>query len=237
LLVFLPGAREIRRTERRLRELIGDPAIDIVPLYGALAPAEQDRAIAPAAAPRRKVVLATSIAETALTIEGVRVVIDSGLARVPRHEPSVGLTRLETVRVSRAAADQRRGRAGRTEPGVCYRLWDAAQTASLEPAGRPEILACDLSGFVLDLAEWGIGDPSSLVFLDPPPPAAMQQAKALLMDLGALDAGGRITQAGRSLRRLPLPPRLARMVIEAAAAGEGMLAAELALHRARTRRQ
>jgi ATP-dependent helicase HrpB len=229
VLIFLPGAREIRRTEGFVRELISDPAVDIVPLYGALTPAEQDRAIAPPAAPRRKVVLATSIAETSLTIEGVRVVIDSGLARVPRYEPSVDLTRLETVKVSRAAADQRRGRAGRTQPGICYRLWDAAQTASLEPADRPEILAADLSGFVLDLAEWGVGDASSLVFLDPPPQGALRQAKALLNDLGALDADGRITQAGRNLRRLPLPPRLARMVIEGAALGEGLLAAEIAL--------
>ena len=140
LLVFLPGAGEIRRTETLLKELVSDPAVDIVTLYGALDAQTQDRAIAPAPPGRRKVVLATSIAETSLTIEGVRVVIDSGLARVPRYEPDVGLTRLETVRVSRAAADQRRGRAGRTEPGVCYRLWDEPQTASLEAlcaAGNP----------------------------------------------------------------------------------------------------
>src|SRR5206468_735254 len=140
----------------------------IVALYGALEADVQDRAIAPAPAGRRKVVLATSIAETSLTIEGVRVVIDSGLARVPRYEPDVGLTRLETVRVSRAPADQRRGRAGRTEPGACYRLWDEPQTASLDAANKPEILAADLSGFVLDLAHWGVADPSSLAFLDPP---------------------------------------------------------------------
>ena len=152
LLVFLPGAAEIRRTEALLRERLDDPALDIVPLYGALDADVQDRAIAPAPSGRRKVVLATSIAETSLTIEGVRVVVDCGLARVPRYEPDVGLTRLETVRVSRASADQRRGRAGRTEPGICYRLWDEPQTAALDPANRPEILAADLSGFVLDLA-------------------------------------------------------------------------------------
>ncbi|MDF2999879.1 MAG: ATP-dependent helicase HrpB, partial [Xanthobacteraceae bacterium] len=145
VLAFLPGAAEIRRTERVLREAIRDPAIDIDPLYGALDSREQDRAIAPAQAGRRKVVLATSIAETSLTIEGVRIVVDSGLARVPRFEPGVGLTRLETVRVSRAAADQRRGRAGRTEPGMCLRLWNEPETASLPAYATPEILAADLS--------------------------------------------------------------------------------------------
>jgi ATP-dependent helicase HrpB len=229
LLVFLPGTTEIRRTEMLLRERISDPSIEIVALHGALASDMQDRAIAPAPAPRRKIVLATSIAETSLTIEGVRVVIDCGLARVPRYEPEVGLTRLETVRVSRASADQRRGRAGRIEPGVCYRLWDAPQTASLEPANRPEILAADLSGFVLDLAFWGVGDPSSLTFLDPPPPPALRQAQALLNELGALDRDGRITPAGRQLRALPLPPRLARMVLHAATSGDAATAAEIAL--------
>ena len=169
VLAFLPGAAEIRRAETQLRDRIGDPSIDVVTLYGALDAQTQDRAIAPAPPGKRKVVLATSIAETSITIEGVRIVIDSGLARVPRYEPDVGLTRLETVRVSRAAADQRRGRAGRTEPGVCYRLWDEPQTASLEPYARPEILAADLSGLLLDLAQWGTADPGMLAFLDPPP--------------------------------------------------------------------
>ncbi len=182
LLVFLPGAAEIRRTETLLRERVNDSTVDIVPLYGALDADVQDRAISPAPPGRRKVVLATSIAETSLTIDGVRVVIDSGLARVPRYEPDVGLTRLETVRVSRAAADQRRGRAGRTEPGICYRLWDEPQTASLAAANVPEILAADLSGFVLDLAHWGVADPATLAFLDPPPPAAIKEAKALLVE-------------------------------------------------------
>ena len=206
-----------------------DPDIDVVALYGALDADIQDRAIAPAPPGRRKVVLATSIAETSLTIEGVRVVIDSGLARVPRYEPDVGLTRLETVRVSRASADQRRGRAGRTEPGVCYRLWDEPQTAALEPANQPEILAADLSGFVLDLASWGVADPASLAFLDPPPAPALAEARALLLALGAVDRDGRITDEGRRLRRLPLPPRLARMVVDAADLGEAELAAELAV--------
>src|SRR4029079_2190537 len=165
LLVFLPGAAEIRRTEAFVRERITDSEIDVVALYGAIEGDIQDRAIAPAPPGRRKVVLATSIAETSLTIEGVRVVIDSGLARVPRYEPDVGLTRLETVRVSRASADQRRGRAGRTEPGVCYRLWDEAQTASLAASSTPEILAADLSSLMLDLADWGASDPRTLDFL------------------------------------------------------------------------
>jgi ATP-dependent helicase HrpB len=229
LLVFLPGAAEIRRSEALLRERVGDHAIDIVPLHGALDANVQDWAIAPAQPGRRKVVLATSIAETSLTIEGVRVVIDCGLARVPRYEPDVGLTRLETVRVSRASADQRRGRAGRTEPGVCYRLWDEPQTAALEPANRPEILAADLSGLVLDLAHWGVADPAQLAFLDPPPAAALTQAKALLGELHAIDRAGRITEEGRRLRELPLPPRLARMVVDAAAAGEAGRAAEIAV--------
>jgi ATP-dependent helicase HrpB len=227
VLAFLPGAGEIRRTETFLRERISDPAIDVVALFGALEADVQDRAIAPAPPGRRKVVLATAIAETSLTIEGVRIVVDSGLARVPRYEPDVGLTRLETVRVSRASADQRRGRAGRTEPGVCYRLWDEPQTASLAPANVPEILAADLSSLALDLAHWGVADPSTLAFLDPPPRAALTEAKALLSELGAIDRDGRITEEGRRLRRLPLPPRLARMVVDAG--DDAPLAADIAL--------
>ncbi len=227
-LVFLPGAAEIRRTEALLKDRIADPSVDIVPLYGALDRAVQDRAIAPARPGRRKVVLATSIAETSITIAGVRIVVDCGLARVPRYEPDVGLTRLETVRVSRAAADQRRGRAGRTEPGLCLRLWDEPQTASLEPYAKPEILSTDLSSFALDLAQWGVSEPARLDFLDAPPKPAFAHAQELLRDLGALDGEGRITEEGRRLRRLPLPPRLARMVLDAAAEGEGKLAADIA---------
>jgi ATP-dependent helicase HrpB len=229
LLVFLPGAGEIRRTETLLRERVTDPAVDVVALYGALDAPVQDRAIAPALNGRRKMVLATSIAETSLTIEGVRVVIDSGLARVPRYEPDVGLTRLETVRVSRAAADQRRGRAGRTEPGVCYRLWDEPQTGSLEPYTHPEILSADLSSFLLDLAEWGAVDPAKLAFLDPPPRAALAEARALLAELHAIDGDGRITDEGRRLRKLPLPVRLARMVVDAAGHGAAQKAADIAV--------
>jgi ATP-dependent RNA helicase HrpB len=226
VLAFLPGTAEIRRTQNLL-ESRADAATDIVPLYGALGGDEQARAIEPALPGRRKIVLATSIAETSITIEGVRIVVDSGLARVPRYEPDVGVTRLDTVRVSRAAADQRRGRAGRIEPGVCYRLWDEPQTAALEPFARPEVLAADLSSFALDLAAWG-ADADKLAFLDPPPRAALTEAKALLAALGAIDESGRITEEGRQLRRLPLPPRLARMVIDAARMGQGTPAAELA---------
>ena len=227
LLAFLPGAAEIRRTRALLDGRL-DPDVEIVALYGALAGDEQDRAIAPAPPGRRKIVLATSIAETSITIQGVRMVVDSGLARVPRYEPDVGVTRLETVRVSRAAADQRRGRAGRTEPGVCYRLWDEPQTASLEAFSRPEILSADLSSFALDLAAWGSG-PEQLAFLDPPPRPALNEANALLTELGAIDSDGRITDEGRKLRQLPLPPRLARMVVDAAGEGAALPAAEIAV--------
>lgn len=216
LLVFLPGQGEIRRVEERLREKIRDPAIEIAPLYGALDQAEQDRAVLPAPKAKRKVVLATAIAETSLTIEGVRVVIDSGLARVPLYEPDIGVTRLVTQRASRAAADQRRGRAGRTEPGICYRLWEEAGNGALEAFARPEILSADLGPLLLDCAAWGVADPTRLAFLDPPPLPALKEARALLGDLDALDPDGRITASGKALQTLPLPPRLAHMVVGAA---------------------
>ena len=228
VLAFLPGAAEIRRTQNFLGERVQNASIEIVPLFGALDAAVQDRAIAPPPKGTRKVVLATSIAETSLTIEGVRIVVDSGLARVPRYEPDIGLTRLETVRASRAAVDQRRGRAGRTEPGVCYRLWDEPQTASLPLYTQPEILSADLSSLVLDLAQWGVADPAVLSFLDPPPQPAWKEAKSLLSELNALDADGRITAEGKSLRALALPPRLARMIVDSHRAGEGEAAAEIA---------
>lgn len=228
VLAFLPGAAEIRRTQNFLGERVQDAAIEIVPLFGALDAAVQDRAIAPPPKGTRKVVLATSIAETSLTIEGVRIVVDSGLARVPRYEPDIGLTRLETVRASQAAVDQRRGRAGRTERGVCYRLWDEPQTASLAPYTQPEILSADLSSLVLDLAQWGVADPAALSFLDPPPVPAWKEAKSLLSELNALDGDGRITAEGKSLRALALPPRLARMIVDSHRAGEGEAAAEIA---------
>jgi ATP-dependent helicase HrpB len=228
VLAFLPGAAEIRRTQNLLSERIHDSSVEIVPLFGALDASVQDRAIAPPPKGHRKVVLATSIAETSLTIEGVRIVVDSGLARVPRYEPDIGLTRLETVRASRAAVDQRRGRAGRTEPGLCYRLWDEPQTASLAAYTQPEILSADLSSLVLDLAQWGVSDPSSLTFLDPPPAPALKEARGLLRELGALDTEGRITDEGRSLRALALPPRLARMIVDSHRLGAGRVAADIA---------
>lgn len=228
VLVFLPGQAEIRRV---LEQLVGSvhADVDVMPLYGQLTPSDQDRAIAPPPPGRRKVVLATSIAETSLTIEGVRIVIDSGLARVPAFEPATGLTTLETRRVSRASADQRRGRAGRVEPGVCYRLWSEGQTASLAPFDTPEILAADLSELVLALANWGVSDPKSLHFLDPPPTPAWTESVALLRALKALDATSRITAEGRTLARLPLHPRLAHMVHCAAEEDDALTAAEIAV--------
>ncbi len=226
VLAFLPGAADIRRVEVLLGERLRDSDVIVAPLFGALERSEQDRAIAPAPPGSRKVVLATSIAETALTIEGVRVVIDSGYTRVPRFEPGSGLTRLETVRISKAGADQRRGRAGRTQPGICYRLWEEAANGALAPYQRPEILDADLTGLVLDCAAWGETDPARLPFLDPPPAPALTEARRLLTDLGAIEADGRITDTGRALRALPLPPRLARMIV--AAGEESPQAAQLA---------
>ncbi len=227
-LVFLPGQAEISRTAERLAGRLPHDT-DLAPLYGQLSPAEQDRAVQPAPPGRRKIVLATSIAETSLTIEGVRIVVDSGYRRVPAYEPGTGLTRLETVRVSRAGADQRRGRAGRTEPGVCYRLWNEGQMAALPAFDTPEILESDLSGLALDLASWGVADPGSLAFLDPPPKPAWAEAVSLLKELEALTGDGRITAEGEALARLPLHPRLAHMVHRAAEEGDAMTAALLAV--------
>ena len=228
VLVFLPGQGEIARVAERLGAAVSDQSVDIVPLFGALDAATQDRAIQPAPPGRRKVVLATSIAETSITIDGVRVVVDSGLARVPRYEPDIGVTRLETVKVSRASADQRRGRAGRTEPGVCFRLWAEPETQGLVPFGEPEVKSADLSGLLLDCAEWGAPDPKTLSWLDPPAEGPLAAARASLQAIEALDDDGRITRQGRELRSLPLPPRLARMVIAASAQGAGARAAMLA---------
>jgi len=228
VLVFLPGQGEIHRTAQRLKEAVRDPSVDIAPLYGALDPKEQDRAIRPAGPGRRKVVLATSVAETSLTIEGVRVVIDAGLSRVPRFEASSGLTRLATVRVSRSSAEQRRGRAGRVEPGVCYRLWDEEATRGLVPHQRPEILEADLTAFALDLARWGARTTEGLALLDQPPAGAFAEARKVLERLGALDADGALTSHGRRLTRIPLPPRLAHMVAAASDAGDAILGARMA---------
>ena len=227
-LVFLPGQGEITRTAERLAARL--PAnTDLAPLYGQLSPAEQDRAIQPAPEGRRKIVLATSIAETSLTIEGVRIVIDSGFRRVPVYEPATGMTTLATRRVSRAGADQRRGRAGRTSPGVCIRLWNQGQTAALEPFETPEILAADLSGLLLDLAAWGVTDPKALAFLDSPPAPAWAEARSLLSRLDAINDKGQLTPAGKALARLPLHPRLAHMVVAGAEDSDAQTAAELAV--------
>jgi len=228
ILAFLPGQGEILRVARRLKETLDDDRVDIAPLYGALDVADQDRAIAPAALGRRKVVLATSIAQTSLTLEGVRVVIDSGLSRAPRWDPSGGVTRLVTVRASRAAVDQRQGRAGRTGPGVCWRLWDEPETRALPVFDRPEILETDLCRLALDLERWGAGAGEGLAFLDRPPAAAMAEARATLMAIDAVRAEGGLTAHGQDIARLPLPPRLAHMVIGGARAGMARRAAMIA---------
>jgi ATP-dependent helicase HrpB len=224
ILVFLPGTGEIRRLQQRLQGRLPDSVI-VAPLYGDLDNAAQDQAIEPPPAGMRKIVLATSIAETSLTIEGIRVVVDTGEMRVPRFDPVSGMSRLETVRVSRASADQRRGRAGRLGPGVCHRLWRESET--LTPATTPEILAADLADLVLELARWG-ATPDALRWLDAPPAAAFDQARTLLQELGALDAAGRITAHGTEMLRLPLHPRLGHMVLRGKALGWGALACDLA---------
>ncbi len=233
ILAFLPGQAEIRRVEERLREAIPPSLAEglaIIPLHGGLDGRQQDAAIRPAPEGRRKVVLATSIAETSVTIDGVRVVIDSGLARVPKYEPGSGVTRLETVRASRAGVDQRAGRAGRTRPGVAIRLWPEPQTAALPAHGTPEIMEADLSGLLLDSAAFGVTDPRTLDFLDAPPEPALNEARKLLRMLGALDdVGGGLTRTGKAMRRLALPARLSFMVVAAAAKGQGQAAARLAV--------
>ncbi len=225
VLVFLPGVGEIRRMGAMLE---GTVPADLVPLHGNLTGEEQDRAIRPSPPGRRKVVLATSIAETSLTIEGVRVVVDTGLSRVPRYSPRTGMARLVTVRVSRASAEQRRGRAGRLAPGICYRLWSPGEKAGFLSRAVPEILESDLAPLALELAAAGIGDPSELSFLDPPPAGALSEARSLLGQLGALDVGGRITRHGRALARLSLAPRLAHMVLRGDELGSRDTACDLA---------
>lgn len=227
-LVFLPGAGEIRQTQTLLGERLSHAEIEVVPLFGDLPFDEQQRAILPLANGRRKVVLATAIAETSLTIEGIGVVIDSGWQRVPRFDPRSGLTRLETVRVSRASAEQRAGRAGRLGPGVCYRLWSETTQQGLVPYNVPEILEADLMPLMLELSQWGITDVDSLTWLDPPPVAAQAQASELLQQLQALDGNGRITPVGREMAALPLHPRLAHMLIKAHSLEQGALACDVA---------
>ena len=229
VLAFLPGGGEIRRAAALLEGGGLPPGTYVAPLYGDLPQDAQDRAIAPSAPGERKVVLATSIAETSLTIEGVTVVVDAGLARVPRFSPASGMTRLETVRVSRAGAEQRRGRAGRLAPGVCYRLWEEHEHHHLLPQATPEILEADLAGLALELADAGVGDTAALRWLDTPPAAAFAQARELLAQLGAIDpATGRITAHGRRMAALPLHPRLAHMMLGAVPLGLGALACDLA---------
>ena len=220
-LAFLPGWGEIRRTAERLSGLDAE----ILPLHGELPPGEQDRALRPS--DRRKVVLATSIAETSLTVPGVQIVVDGGFRRTPRLDPATGLSRLATVRISRAAAEQRAGRAGRTAPGLAVRLWSTALHRGLAPQDRPEILEAELSGLALDLAAWG-AEPEALSFLDPPPAGAMAAARALLRDLDALDGASAITPTGRRMARLGAHPRLARTMLAAETDGERALAADLA---------
>ncbi|HEV2080534.1 MAG TPA: ATP-dependent helicase HrpB, partial [Allosphingosinicella sp.] len=227
LLAFLPGVAEIERTAERLDRL--PPDIDLYRLHGSLAPGEQRAAIAAPPPGRRKVVLATSIAETSLTLDGVRIVVDSGLARRPRYDRSAGLTRLVTERASQAAVTQRAGRAGRQGPGTVYRLWEEAATASLPRFDPPEILEADLSALLLDCAIWGVSDPRELKWIDPPPAAAIDEARKRLLSLGAIGEDGRPTPHGKAMAALPLPPRLAHMLIEASARGCGGMAAEVAV--------
>lgn len=228
MLVFLPGQGEIRRAEEKLSDVVRPGEADIVTLYGGMDRKAQDAAIAPPASGRRKIILTTAIAETSLTLDGIDAVIDSGLAREPRYDVGARLTRLATVRVSRAGADQRRGRAGRLGPGHCYRLWAEPETQSLAAFSTPEILSSDLTGLLLDCAAWGVADPATLTWIDPPPVAGVDAARADLETLGALDAHGRITPFGHAVRALPLPPALAGMICRAVSYGEAAQAARIA---------
>jgi ATP-dependent helicase HrpB len=227
LLAFLPGVAEIERTAERLAGLPAD--VDLHRLHGSLDPAAQRAAIAAAPAGRRKLVLATSIAETSLTLDGVRIVVDSGLARRPRYDRAAGITRLVTERASQAAVVQRAGRAGRQAPGRVYRLWEESATAALPRFDPPEILEADLSALLLDCALWGVADPRDLNWLDPPPIAAVDEARTRLRALGALDDQSRPTAHGKAIAALPLPPRLAHMLIAAGEHGWGRTAAEVAV--------
>ena len=226
MLVFLPGMGEILRTAERLADLPRD--VVVAPLYGALSPAEQDRAVAPAPPGLRKIVLSTDIAESSLTIDGVDTVIDAGLARVAEYDAGAGGSRLVTRRASRANVDQRRGRAGRLRPGFCYRLWDTEGTRGLPAEPAPEILNADLAGLMLSLAEWGERDPARLIWIDVPPAGRIKAARAELLALGAIDREGAITARGREMSALPLTPRLAAMIASAATPAARALAAEIA---------
>lgn len=227
ILVFLPGSGEIRRTEEALKLKCLPPGVEVVPLYGDLSREAQDRAIRPVPPGMRKVVLATSIAETSLTIDGIRVVVDGGLKRVPRFNPSTGMSSLDTIRVTKHSAEQRSGRAGRVEPGVAVRLWAEGGHGALLGKNTPEIMEADLTPIALELAIWGVKDPSELKWIDPPPLSAMTHARELLVRLGAIDSAGAATGHGRRMARLPLHPRLAHMVIRAMGLGLGNLACYL----------
>ncbi|WP_423606064.1 ATP-dependent helicase HrpB [Sphingomonas sp. MS122] len=226
ILAFLPGVAEIERVAERLDP---PPGTILHKLHGSLDPAAQRAAIAPDSTGRRKIVLATSIAETSLTLDGIRVVVDSGLARRPRYDRAAGMTRLVTERASQAAVTQRAGRAARQGPGVAYRLWEAAATAGLPRFDPPEILEADLSALILDCALWGVTDPRGLNWLDPPPEAAVQEARARLAALEALDPDGRPTAHGKAIARLPLPPRLGHMLVRAGEIGLATTAAQVAV--------
>ena len=228
LLAFLPGVGEIERTAERLEGI----AAQVHRLHGSLDPAEQRAAIRKSDGGKggaRKVILATSIAETSLTIDGVRIVVDSGLARRARYDRAAGIARLVTERVSQAAATQRAGRAARQQPGVAYRLWEEAATAGLPPYDPPEILEADLSPLLLDCALWGVADPTQLSWLDVPPPAALSEARKRLTAMDALDADGRPTAHGTAIARLPMPPRFAHMLLDAATRGQAGISAEAAV--------
>ena len=227
VLAFLPGVAEIERVAERLSDL--PPSVILHRLHGSLDPAAQRAAIAPDQTGARKLVLATSIAETSLTLDGIRIVVDSGLARRPRYDRAAGMTRLVTERASQASVTQRAGRAARQGPGTTYRLWEEAATVGLPRFDPPEILEADLSALTLDCARWGITDPRSLAWIDPPPDAAVAEARARLSTLGAIDADGRPTPHGEAIARLPLPPRLGHMLIEAGKMGLGPIAAQIAV--------
>ncbi|HXY76245.1 MAG TPA: ATP-dependent helicase HrpB [Steroidobacteraceae bacterium] len=228
VLVFLPGAREIRRVHSLLESAGLPPGIRVLPLFGDLASTEQDAALAPAPRGERQVVLATNIAETSLTIPGVRVVVDSGLVRRARFDPETGMSRLETERISRASSEQRAGRAGRLAAGVCYRAWSEGAQEALRPFTPPEITEADLAPLALELAGWGVRDATQLSWLDPPPAAMLASARELLVRLAALDAAGRITPHGREMARLAVHPRLAHMLLRSRDLDAVPLAAQLA---------
>lgn len=228
ILVFLPGEGEIRRVAEALLKDEPDARTDIRPLFGSMAMAEQDAALKPSPEGRRKIVLATTIAETSLTIDGIEAVIDTGFKRVARFDPASGMAGLETIRVSQASAEQRKGRAGRLGPGRCYRLWPEAETRSLAAHDEPEIRSADLAQLVLELANWGVSKSTDLPWIELPPSGAFAQAQDLLHQLGAVDQNHAITSHGKAIARLPLHPRLSHMVVRAREKGSGAAAADMA---------